>query len=436
MEQLQKVLVYRFWIIAGLTPILAIVAWRAGAGTAQYQYQTRSSMLKGTFQRIDQLAANNKAPNPKWKAAVATVLSEATEDQDETWQTLYEQQKNLFQWPGPEIAQAVAEMQAAAGSASVQPAAASGLVEPAGEISELARRFYWRRDYSIAFGALEEKLGKIQGDPQNPIVIVPDTLLESYRRTWEQTPGTQEVLEAQEDAWILSLLLDVIADVNDGATESYNAPIQEILDLQIADRVKRSASTGPLALAGAQGNQGQGNLFGGGGQQPGIGGGQGQQGMGQNQQQGGFGQPQPQAGGGEVGLGATGRYDAQTQTYKSVRFRMLLMMKHTEVPLLLVKLVNHPVPITISVLHVEGPDFINQPGRKSAPEPLLSDIGRVEVVGTLKLFNKPPEPQGTAPTLGAAGASADATGLGTGQSASAPTAPVGQPAPGAAANEQ
>lgn len=206
MDKLKQVLLYKFWILLGLAIILPFVGW----------IMIRSDLIKDAEARTTELTnlyGNLKIvpedANNDW-AREATKLNQAQQlEVRAAWEHLYERQLPLMKWP-PNIVGDADKM----------------------EPKHLER---YRVDYPKELEKVRQ-IARPVDVGENGVIEFSDAVLTNYHRELEwqtKPPSVKQVIDSQEDLWLLTSLLNSINAVNKNATSQFDAPIREIVTLTL-----------------------------------------------------------------------------------------------------------------------------------------------------------------------------------------------------------
>ena len=384
-EILGKILAFRFVILFALGLIFPVAGWLWGKSVMGNAITTRTKALDVSLADINKLASGQHANN-KWISNTTNKLNTTKTYLNAAWGAIYEKQETIFQWSIPEVGQAIAQL------------------GPEDELPEAIAQQYALHYEDVIVPQLSDYLANTllrKNDQGEPILqLTNENALLAYRANLGQTPGTEQIKVAQEDLWLLSLMLGIIERANANATSSFDAAVKEIRALQIGGNRITSGEekTTTSGGQGGQGGQGMGGQGGQGGQGMGGQGGQGGQGMGG---QGGQGGMTPGQGGGmqlsggsddEEGSEDAERYELQTDQFNRLEFRLVLLIDHQQLPVLLTEMVNDPSVIEITNLNLQGPDYLENGSGNGNLDVNSVDIGLLQLRGRIYLFNSPDKP--------------------------------------------
>lgn len=314
MDQVKKIMrilmEQKFWILCGIVVLLPVGGWFTTTSKMKSLTDARKAAIK---QKIDAASSlNGKAvnhPNDESHKAMDLLRNKVTTEVGEAWERQYSRQKHLLIWPEkletdfigvveplrplevvkppqtaadeklsinlreryrdyiaeelPKLAKTIeADWQvgdiagsesggAFGGSSGAMPGMASG--------AGMAGSFSGGSAGSTSSGAMQKSNAKVLWNPQDQTAL-------RMRYDWSsglKVPRTIDVLYAQEDLWIMTALMEIIANTNQGATGRYNAVVKEISFINLGREV--GASTGVVmrvnsaAMSGSSGMPGMGS---------------------------------------------------------------------------------------------------------------------------------------------------------------------------------
>jgi hypothetical protein len=251
MDKLKPILAQKFWILSGLSLVLALVGWFLSKGSLQAAIDTRRTALKAAF---DSVKAGGENPNDKWTLQLKTQNELLEKELRVAYEQLYLRQQELKFWPAGISAEAQADpLKATQTDLEVYRARYPEHVEDVRMYIEPANEI--------------EGFGKVH---------YPTERME--RRDWGALPPTpKQMQESQEDLWLYANVFQAIAEINRAASGQTDATLREVVELKLRggdpDKIGESASGanfggGPDAAGGmpeAFGAAGMGAGGGGGG---------------------------------------------------------------------------------------------------------------------------------------------------------------------------
>lgn len=206
MDKLKQVLAYKFWILLVVALILPVVGWAMSKSGLVKETEDRTKAITGV---VGQLSAGPEDPNADWQKGLEQINNVQRSQVRDAWSVLYERQKQFMTWP------------------RLIPDDPSKL-EP----------FHLER-YRVSYGEEIEKVRQIVrplDEFGSGIIDLADSLMPHPEDAWAQenrAPTPKEVEGAQEDIWLMTALLKVIAEINQGATSQLDAPIRQVNELYL-----------------------------------------------------------------------------------------------------------------------------------------------------------------------------------------------------------
>jgi len=226
---------YHFWVITATLVILGLVGWKMGVGVLDDEYTTNRGRIESAFRQAGGVRAINPHPNQSFIEVVEAEHDQVKAQALQAWQILYDRQQEVMVWPREKLTDALVD--------------AIERLKPNQEIPYGLRSNFenkafniprgWKDTYELMQEVLpdEDDEEAEDNDPTYTGVVIWEGLDElEDRYKWGKTPRTDQILLAQEDFWIYETLLKIITTTNDGATEHYNAPIRQIVSLELAQQ--------------------------------------------------------------------------------------------------------------------------------------------------------------------------------------------------------
>ena len=225
---------HHFWILTAIVVVAAAFGWWKGSGGLDDAHQSARTALEGRFASVRAVSQQINHPNQTFIDAVNEQHGNLQKQVFGAWQTLYDDQQEILQWP-----ERFKEV---------------GQLEPDAEIP-IDWRSFFRNYYTKVFQALFEtvdpvRIAELPADaaedavPEELGIVVwdqgqQDGIREQY--AWQTPPSTKAIRFAQEDLWVYEALLTIVKKTNDeaGATANYNAAVKQINDLQIGQSANR-----------------------------------------------------------------------------------------------------------------------------------------------------------------------------------------------------
>jgi hypothetical protein len=237
----------RFWILCGLTVILAVVAWKIAIGSVTERFDTRKTEIEEHLSKVQKIKNDIDHPNQATIDNLDDQADQLSEEVFAVWKELYRNQEELNPWPeelGPEFIDMV-----------------KALPEDQ-DFSQFRYNEHYQMFIENHLPHLDEIIDrwrpvelKAEGDAEIPDAMGLATAVATFRKPveyegvlewnasnrntvrarfiWDERPSTTRIRVAQEDLWIYEALLRVIAETNEGATGNFNAAVKKIEYLDI-----------------------------------------------------------------------------------------------------------------------------------------------------------------------------------------------------------
>lgn len=220
MDKLKAVLKYQFWILLGLAVIVPIVGWGYSRSGLIADALARTNTLK---EFDNKLTVTGTDPNSEWARKLGEINKLQLAEVRRTWRTLYERQEKLMTWPG-----------------EVKSANLTNADQSGNTARDIYQRVYPRERNALG------KIVKPVDEAGNGLVDLWD-VLPHPEAEWGvgNSISAEDVFAAQEDLWLVTCLLTVIAQVNEDSTSQLDAPIRQIQEL-----ILRGGSKGGAGGAG------------------------------------------------------------------------------------------------------------------------------------------------------------------------------------------
>ena len=238
LEVLRK---HHFWILCGLAAIFGLAAWYMSTATLADQFKAGSDKINQYFTTLSSIPPE---PKEEWMPAAETHIKSATDDVKGAWEALYaEQKKNLFIWPKSLGDDFIKGMESIEGTKN--------------ELDPPLRERYWDqvRKYVPALATIVDAeapaigVAPVAADqpPVEHSVSWPQLSEIQQGFEWDRSPSTQIIKQAQEELWVYEALAKIVAEVNNKKKGAHDAPIRQIISMDIA------YSFGDVPLNGTRG---------------------------------------------------------------------------------------------------------------------------------------------------------------------------------------
>ncbi len=228
MDQVKKFLrilvAQRFWILCTIAALVPMVAYFVGAGKISAETAAKTSEIETANKGVDPYKSGRK-PNPDWKNLTSTQTEKLTGEINVAWKELYSRQAPLLRWP----LDRVEEKFRAWGRKHPESKEAS-----ADEVSDLVQDYVnFYPEYVTTVYKSFRPFDFVKGDG---IVVSPDEkgLLRPSTFEISKAPKLGDIWKEQEKMWVSQAILDVVEQVNKQAKVWDEAPIKQIVRLEVA----------------------------------------------------------------------------------------------------------------------------------------------------------------------------------------------------------
>jgi hypothetical protein len=305
MDQVKKIAgilwVQRFWILCGVVTLLPIGGWFTTTSSLRKVTQDRKTAIDGKVKMAQTLLAKQDHPNDDSHKLLDGLRVQVTTSVGDAWRIQYEKQKGILVWPKELLSDFLAAVEPLRPLEKVSPPTG-----PTDEILKINLRERYRDYIGKELPKLAEKIGATwmaqnaaSGDgamtgfagggaegnaegygnmgaaaalaASNQIVNWSSQDQQALRSrydwstTLDKVPRTIDVLYAQEDLWIMSALMDIIATTNKDATGRYNAIVKQIdyinLGRDVGGRVGTVMKITAQSAAGGMGMPGMSGMM-------------------------------------------------------------------------------------------------------------------------------------------------------------------------------
>jgi len=226
---------HRFWILFGVTVLLAPVGWWLGTANLVAETEKQLSAIAAAENSVDSILNEPHHPNrPKFIEPLQKVNQKRAEHHQQGARYLWEQQKDVMQWPKPvaPVMENTPFMQAGDETTDRE---ANIRTEYANIYDEECRRVRDLVD-PVRFVAVQDDDGQIIEKPVGKVWFE----YQGYPRprlpsdAWRnRSPAFEEMWETQLDNWLIAAILKSVNRVNEyrGAKNVYDASIRRIVSL-------------------------------------------------------------------------------------------------------------------------------------------------------------------------------------------------------------
>ncbi len=276
--QLAVVLKYGFWIASALVLLGSLGVWWMTTSKLASESASQTSKINNAISTVSSVQSELPTlPNELSHEEMRRLISARQAEVLDSWQTLYDRQRDILTWPVKELKQdftdefkdlipietfiefPTAPMDEKETTLLTRYERYIKNVLP--DIAKIAKT-EWVAAFEASSASMDMMMGgggyggmsgmgarrpatDITGAQTGPLVKWSSgsqgQLLKDLFPWRGQTPSSLEVYYSQENLWILKQLLQIIADVNGEARQPYQAKIHEILKIGIGDSVRFGA---------------------------------------------------------------------------------------------------------------------------------------------------------------------------------------------------
>ena len=228
MDQIKKFLkiavANRFWILCVVAALMPMIAFLAGNGKIKTQTEAKAKDIDAAYKGVDPYKSG-RIPNPEWKSLADNQTAKLTDEINVAWKKLYERQAPLLKWP----LDRVEEKFRAWGRRHPETKEAS--TDDVQLIIQDYINFHPEYVTSIynSFRPFDfEKGSGVIVSPPEKSLLRPQTFEIS------KAPKLGDIWKEQEKLWVSRAVLAVIDEVNKNAKAWEQAPIKQIVRLEVA----------------------------------------------------------------------------------------------------------------------------------------------------------------------------------------------------------
>ena len=228
MDQVKKFLkiavANRFWILCVVAALMPMIAFLAGNGKIKTQTEAKAKDIDAAYKGVDPYKSG-RIPNPEWKSLADNQTAKLTDEINVAWKKLYERQAPLLKWP----LDRVEEKFRAWGRRHPETKEAS--TDDVQLIIQDYINFHPEYVTSIynSFRPFDfEKGSGVIVSPPEKSLLRPQTFEIS------KAPKLGDIWKEQEKLWVSRAVLAVIDEVNKNAKAWEQAPIKQIVRLEVA----------------------------------------------------------------------------------------------------------------------------------------------------------------------------------------------------------
>ncbi len=233
MEKLQPLIKHKYWVIGGAALLLPFIGWWVSTVAAAKHIDERIQTLSAL-----NVSSGSNTPNKDYIDHIEDVNKVLDGRQMKLSTRLYEEQERLHTWPGvlPKYMKDKKYREQADDQAL--------RLYARFHLNEIDEMLKFVRQYNSSYSTDEkgrpiiQETGVLEIDKQN----IPHV----ERARWERTrPTSDEMWDTQEDVWLTWEVLKAVNDVNADATKISDAPIRQLLTLQLRGGSRAEESAAP-----------------------------------------------------------------------------------------------------------------------------------------------------------------------------------------------
>ncbi len=421
MDQLRNILgllkKHHFWLLAVICMISGLVGWSMASKSLSAAYKQKKGNIEKAFRGLKEISDTNPFPNSTWKDEVAKLKEREQQLVDKAAAELYDQQKQILNWPDWLGSKFLTDIQKIAPGAEIPEddclLYATNINEENKAVEHLLAIIRATPGAQAADAPGARAPPKERDDSGAPRVVWDDQSQVPLLLNWKgATPQPAKVWLTQEDLWVYASVLRIIGKING---EEFVLRIPRIESLTIgakaATALERGMGPGHIEVAAqAASGTGDGIQQGGGGAGPAA---SSDAEAAPAPDEGRYvdANGKPMAGGG-----------AAKEPFKRMPVYLKLSIDQREILKLLVECANSPLPIEVRQLRIgsgSGKNAANSSkvnenaggGAGGANAEAESHNRPLELGGIIYIYNKPvsSQPAGDQPPATAAAPATGAT---------------------------
>lgn len=319
---------HRFWFALGLTVLLSIATYPAGATALIFQANKRKSELDGVYSGVEKFKSS-PSPNQKNIALAQETHAAVEQDVNQLWEKLYRQQQSLMTWPK--------DLQGRFGHrpflADLSEESNTYLIkyfrEPEYFTDQIFEIYYMLDPIEV------QEDGQIFGTVASGLHVIQSA-------TFETVPNSSQAWLAQEQLWIQREIIRAIANANepamklpDATSRWKNAAVRSLMYINIGAPALDTSSLNVQLISALEGEPNA----------PPV-------------------QAGPQASFGMAGAGRTQdkskidpiRYIEKNEQYRIIPVSVVMLADQMKIPQILTHLSNANFNFVITQVNISVPD--------------------------------------------------------------------------------
>jgi hypothetical protein len=226
MDQVKKFLkiavANRFWILCVVAALMPMIGYFVGAGKIATATDAKAKDIESAYKGVDAYKSG-KLPNPQWKSLADAKTAKLTEEVNVAWKKLYEKQAPLLKWPVDRVEETLRRW------GRTYPEA-----KEADAIPDLIQDYI--NFYPEYVTSIRNSFRPFNFEDGKGVVVAPDeaALLRPDKFEISKLPNLSRLWKEQEKLWVSQAVLDVVNQVNKSAQTWDQAPIKQLITLEVA----------------------------------------------------------------------------------------------------------------------------------------------------------------------------------------------------------
>ncbi|MFM7129590.1 MAG: hypothetical protein ACKO0V_09565, partial [bacterium] len=226
MDQVKKFLkiavANRFWILCVVAALMPMIGYFVGAGKIATATDAKAKDIESAYKGVDPYKSG-KLPNPQWKSLADTKTAKLTEEVNVAWKKLYEKQAPLLKWPVDRVEETLRRW------GRKYPD-----VKEADAVPDLIQDYI--NFYPEYVTSIRNSFRPFNFTDGKGVVVAPDEggLLRPDKFEISKLPNLDRLWKEQEKLWVSQAVLDVVNQVNKSAQTWDQAPIKQLITLEVA----------------------------------------------------------------------------------------------------------------------------------------------------------------------------------------------------------
>jgi len=226
MDQVKKFLkilvANRFWILCAVAALIPMIAYFVGSGKIVTATDAKTKDIDSAYKGVDAYKSG-KLPNPQWKSLADAKTAKLTEEVNVAWKKLYEKQAPLLKWPVDRVEETLRRW------GRKYPDA-----KEADQIPDMIQDYI--NFYPEYVTSIRNSFRPFNFQDGKGIVVAPEeaALLRPDKFEISKLPNLDRLWKEQEKLWVSQAVLDVVNQVNKSAQTWDQAPIKQLITLEVA----------------------------------------------------------------------------------------------------------------------------------------------------------------------------------------------------------